>query len=73
LFTFNKNNKAIIKCIKKLNKNNDKSYSLNAMISLNKRYSNRYRYRIREKLNKNKKIYKYINKDIINNIVKYIM
>jgi hypothetical protein len=70
---FNKNNKAIIKCIKKLNKNNDKSYSLNAMISLNKRYSNRYRYRIREKLNKNKKIYKYINKDIINNILKYIM
>ena len=70
---FNKNNKAIIKCIKKLNKNNDKSYSLNAMLSLNNKYSNRYRYKIKRNINENKKIDRYISEDIINNIVKYIM
>jgi len=70
---FNKNNRAIIKCIKKFNKNNDKSYSLNVMLSLNNKYSNRYRYKIKRNINQNKKIDKYINKDIIDNIVKYIM
>lgn len=70
---FNKNNKAIIKCIKKLNKNNDKSYSLNAMLSLNIKYSNRYRYKIKRNINQNKKIDRYISEDIIKNIVKYII
>ena len=70
---FNKNNKAIIKCIKKLNKNNDKSYSLNAMLSLNIKYSNRYRYKIKRNINENKKIDRYMSEDIIKNIVKYII